>query len=77
MTAILILIPVSLLLLGVAVWAFFWANGQGQYDDLEAPGWSILQDDEPPIGPVDASTDPSSSERPARAIEARPPSGAC
>ena len=29
------LIPLALILLGVAVWAFFWAVGSGQFDDLE------------------------------------------
>lgn len=70
MNAILILIPVSLVLLGIAVAAFFWANAQGQYDDLDAPGWSILQDDEAPIEQPEGSAD-ASSERPARGVGAR------
>jgi cbb3-type cytochrome oxidase maturation protein len=43
---IFILIPLGLVLLGVAVAAFFWAVRSGQYDDLESPGWKILLDDD-------------------------------
>ena len=45
------LIPLGLLLLGFAVWAFFWAVGSGQFDDLDTPAVSILlDDDERPSG---------------------------
>lgn len=45
MNALLILIPVSLVLLGIAVWAFFWAVDRGQFDDLDTPALRILEDD--------------------------------
>lgn len=45
MNALLILIPVSLVLLGIAVWAFFWAVNRGQFDDLDTPPLRILEDD--------------------------------
>jgi cbb3-type cytochrome oxidase maturation protein len=46
-----VLIPVALLLLGVAVWALFWAVRSGQFDDLDTQGWSVvLDDDESPPG---------------------------
>jgi cbb3-type cytochrome oxidase maturation protein len=41
-----LLIPLGLLLLGIAVWAFFWAVGSGQFDDLKTPGWSVVMDDD-------------------------------
>lgn len=44
MSMVMILIPLSLLLVGVAIWAFFWAVNSGQFDDLETPGWEILTD---------------------------------
>lgn len=47
MNALLLLIPVSLLLLAVAVWAFAWAVANAQFDDLDAPALRILSDDEP------------------------------
>jgi len=46
MNIIFILIPLGLLLLLVAVAAFFWAVRSGQYDDLESPAWRILLDDD-------------------------------
>lgn len=46
MTIIYVLIPLGLLLLAVAVWAFFWAVRNGQFDDLETPAWRILMDDD-------------------------------
>ena len=38
--------PLGLLLLGLAVWAFFWAVGAGQFDDLDTPAWSVVMDDD-------------------------------
>jgi cbb3-type cytochrome oxidase maturation protein len=35
MNAMLLLIPISLLLLGLAIWGFFWAVDHGQFDALE------------------------------------------
>lgn len=45
MSILFILIPLSLLLVAFAAWAFFWAVGSGQFDDLESPGWEILSDE--------------------------------
>jgi cbb3-type cytochrome oxidase maturation protein len=56
MGVVLVLIPISLVLVGVAVWAFFWATGSGQFDDLDAQAWEILTDDEAP--PADAAGAP-------------------
>jgi cbb3-type cytochrome oxidase maturation protein len=41
-----LLIPLSLVLVGVIVWAFFWAVRSGQFDDLEGPAHRILMDDD-------------------------------
>ena len=46
MTILLLLIPLSLVLLGVAVWAFAWAVRRGQFDDLDTPALDILRDDD-------------------------------
>jgi cbb3-type cytochrome oxidase maturation protein len=40
------LIPLAMLLLGFAIWAFFWAVRSGQFDDLDTPAVRILLDDE-------------------------------
>ena len=46
MSILLLLIPLSLLLVGVAAWAFAWAVRRGQFDDLDTPALDILGDDE-------------------------------
>ncbi|HVN42976.1 MAG TPA: cbb3-type cytochrome oxidase assembly protein CcoS [Steroidobacteraceae bacterium] len=46
-----LLIPLGLVLVGIGLWAFFWAVGDGQFDDLDSPGWSVLKDDEPGAPP--------------------------
>jgi len=46
MNVLYLLIPLALLLLGLAVWAFFWAVGSGQFDDLDTPAVRILMDDD-------------------------------
>ncbi len=46
MTILYLLIPLALLLLGGAVWLFFWAVGSGQFDDLDTPAMRIIMDDD-------------------------------
>jgi cbb3-type cytochrome oxidase maturation protein len=41
-----VLIPLSLVLLGIAIWGFFWMVRNDQFDDLEAEGWKVLSDDD-------------------------------
>ncbi len=52
MAILLFLIPISLLLLGVAVWAFVWSVRGGQFDDLDTAPLDILRDDPPPQAPT-------------------------
>mgnify|MGYP006348415575 CR=1 FL=1 len=40
-----LMVPLGLVLVGVGLWAFFWAVGSGQFDDLDSPGWSVLDDE--------------------------------
>jgi cbb3-type cytochrome oxidase maturation protein len=47
MSILLVLIPLSLALVLLAGWGFFWAVGAGQFDDLESPGWDALRDEPP------------------------------
>lgn len=53
MSIIFVLIPLGLVLLGVAIAAFFWAVRSGQFDDLDTPAVRILTDDDkkPPQQP--------------------------
>lgn len=46
MSILYLLIPLSLVLLALAIWAFFWAVKSGQFDDLEGPAHRILFDDD-------------------------------
>ncbi len=46
MNILLALIPISLLLLGLAIAAFAWAVKRGQFDDLDTPALDILADED-------------------------------
>jgi cbb3-type cytochrome oxidase maturation protein len=50
MEIIYLLIPVSLILLGLIVWILLWAVRDGQYDDLEGPAYRILMDEDRIVG---------------------------
>lgn len=47
MSIIYLLIPLSLLLFAIAIWGFFWAVKNGQFDDLDSPGLSVLDEEDP------------------------------
>lgn len=51
MAILLVLIPISLMLLGVAIWAFVWAVRRGQFEDLDTAALDILHDDPSPATP--------------------------
>ena len=63
MTILLLLVPLSLVLLGIAVWAFFWAVRRGQFDDLDTPAIDILRDDPPPLAAVPPTPPADTPER--------------
>jgi len=46
MSILYLLIPLALVILGIAIWAFMWAVRSGQFDDLEGPAHRILMDDD-------------------------------
>ena len=46
MEALFLLIPLSVMLVALAVWIFFGAAESGQFEDLEGPGMRILVDDD-------------------------------
>ncbi|MCA1855258.1 cbb3-type cytochrome oxidase assembly protein CcoS [Massilia oculi] len=46
MEALYLLVPLSVMLVALAVWIFFGAAESGQFDDLEGPGMRILVDDD-------------------------------
>lgn len=45
MNSLLLLVPLSLVLLVLAVWAFVAAVRGGQFDDLDTPALDILRDE--------------------------------
>ena len=51
MEVLFVLIPVSLILVTLAIAIFGWAVKNGQYDDLEGPAHSILYDDDADMVP--------------------------
>ncbi len=51
MNIIFLLIPLSIALVALAIWAFFWAVGNGQFDDLDGPAYQVLLDDDQPQEP--------------------------
>ena len=53
MSILFALIPLAMLLLVFAIWAFFWAVRSGQFDDLDTPAVRILLDDDDDEGNVD------------------------
>lgn len=63
MEALYLLIPLSVVIVFVAIWVFFKASDGGQFDDLVGPGMRILQDDDERIQGIDA--DPHASDKPA------------
>jgi len=42
------LVPLTIIILAIAVYIFFWAVKDGQYDDLESAAVNILLDDDIP-----------------------------
>jgi cbb3-type cytochrome oxidase maturation protein len=45
MSVIFIVLPLAILMAGIAVAAFTWSARQGQLDDLDTPAVRILHDD--------------------------------
>lgn len=70
MPALYVMIPAALLIVGVAIYIFFWAVDSGQYDDLDSPAHSILFDDQDPRHQAAVKSDesqPDDKDPPARA----------
>lgn len=61
MDIIFVLIPIAIILVSVAIWAFFWSVNNGQYDDMESPAHKILYDDDEHLIPEDAKVDRNST----------------
>jgi len=64
MSMLYVLIPLAVVLLAIAVVALIWAIKNGQFDDLETHGWSVVLDDDqkPPPSVEDESSDEKKQE---------------
>ena len=49
MNMVFVLVLLSLVLAGFAVWSLIWAINKNQFDDLDSPAYSILDDDNEPF----------------------------
>lgn len=58
MNILLVLIPVTLLIVIIAVWLFFWAVNHQQFDDLDSPEILPLLDDPPELAAPEQETTP-------------------
>ena len=63
MNMLYVLIPLAIMLLGVAVWALLWAIKNGQFDDLESQGWSVVLDDDQKPPPLDDDENVENTEK--------------
>ncbi len=46
MSIIYVLIPLAIIIVGIAIGVFFWAVKSNQFEDLDRQGYSILFDDD-------------------------------
>ena len=45
-SSLVFLVPLALLLGGMALFAFLWSLRNGQYDDLDGAAWRVLDDED-------------------------------
>lgn len=62
MSMLYVLIPLAVVLLALAVWALLWAIKNGQFDDLETHGWSVVLDDDQKPPKLENDSDPDVNE---------------
>jgi cbb3-type cytochrome oxidase maturation protein len=61
-----LLIPLSLVLVGIIIWGFLWAVRSGQFDDMEGPAHQIIMDDDRPVtGQSEKAVDQTDGKPPA------------
>ena len=54
MDPVYLLIPIAIVLVGLATWGLFWSVNAGQFDDLDSPAHRILYDDDDAMIPEEA-----------------------
>ena len=63
MESLYFLIPLSMVVVGLGIWLFFWAVNNGQYDDLEGEAERILFEPLEPHSNAEEGTDPMTAFR--------------
>ena len=58
MEALYLLIPLSVVVVFIALWVYFTASDSGQFDDLVGPGLRVLQDDDTTAKPAPGDVPP-------------------
>ena len=53
-SALIMLIPISVVVVGLIVVLLWWAARSGQFDDMEGPAHAILMDDDAPRATEDS-----------------------
>ena len=53
MEVIFVLVPISLVIIGGAIWAFVWSVRNDQFEDLDKEAYSILFDEDAETKPKD------------------------
>ena len=48
MESVYLLIPVSVILVFVIAWIFWWSVRSGQFDDMEGPAFRLMMEDDQP-----------------------------
>jgi cbb3-type cytochrome oxidase maturation protein len=61
MEALYLLVPLSIVIVFIAIWVFFRMSDSGQFEDMEGPALRILHDDDEADG--QAGTDASPSQK--------------
>ena len=64
MNVLLMLIPLSLVLLVAAIWAFRWAVRKGQFENLDAAAIDILRDEDADLPPDAPNGEDAAAEAP-------------
>lgn len=68
MSVLFLVVPLAVILVAVAVWAYVWSARGGQFDDLDTPAVRMLHDDDAPLSRDSAasatSAAPSSTDVP-------------
>lgn len=55
MESVYLLIPISVILVFVIAWIFWWSVRSGQFDDMEGPAFRLMmEEDQPKIDTKDA-----------------------